>query len=268
MNKFLIYTNPNKDKDLSVSNKVREYLSKKGASVYDELSQCEDASNVMMLVLGGDGTMLRAIRDNNFFDGPVIGINMGTLGFLTEIEMNSLYESLDRLLADDFKIEDRMLLEGFATGDKTWALNDVVLARCGGLQIINFEISVNNQPLLNYEADGIIISTPTGSTGYNLSAGGPIASPAAQLIMLTPICPHSLNHRSIILSGQDEVSIKVTASREGREQVLELNFDGNVKETVKTGDEIIIKKGDKTVKFAKLGKDSFLQVLNRKMSDQ
>ena len=272
MKKFVIYTNPNKDKDLEVSSKVKSFLEERGAkaSFFKDYNG-DYPEDVCMIVLGGDGTMLRASMETGFtMQGPMVGINLGTLGFLAEIENSSsnIERSLEKLLSDDFRIEKRMLLEGSINGsDKICSLNDVVLARKEGLYVLNFDIFVNGQPLANYSADGIIVSTPTGSTGYNLSAGGPIANPASELIMLTPICPHTLNHRSIILSSEDEIMISIPESKEGGSQELEISFDGSRKAAVSTGDRVTIRRSGKYAKFAKIGKDSFVEVLNRKMNE-
>lgn len=278
MKKFVIYTNPYKDVDKQITNKVKNYLTGHGATI------CEgNQPDAMTLVLGGDGTMLQAIRELPF-DGPYIGINLGNLGFLTEIEKDNIEASLDRLLADDYVLEKRMLLEGkvdFANDNawaneadsrsdvkSIWALNDVVLTRCGSLKILSFEIYVNGRLLHEYLADGIIVSTPTGSTGYNLSAGGPLASPASEVIMLTPICPHSLNQRSIILSGDDIVEIKIPMSKDNHPQEMEVSFDGSNRQMVHTGDSIVVGRSNRYINIARLGKDSFLDVLNRKMSEK
>ncbi|MCR4618274.1 MAG: NAD(+)/NADH kinase [Lachnospiraceae bacterium] len=269
MKKFVIYKNPYKDKDEVITGKVKKCLRDLGAEVTDFKDYKGDFSeDVMTIVLGGDGTMLQAIRDTHFMLGPVIGINLGTLGFLTEIEPDSYEKALTALVNDDFTTEQRLLLEGEVCGINVRALNDVVLTRNGGLRINSFNIYVNGLLLAEYFADGVIISTPTGSTGYNLSAGGPIASPASELIILTPICPHSLNHRSIILSCKDEIKIEIPASKDGGNQEMELSFDGSSKEILKTGDSVVIHSSESKVSFAKLGKDSFLDILNKKMSEK
>lgn len=266
MNKFIIYTNPYKDPDGSVTDKVKQLVEKRGAMVID--TPCEGA---ITLVLGGDGTMLQAIRENSS-SGPFIGINLGNLGFLTDIDLENVEDAIDNMIADDFRLEKRMLLEGIVKSEETsnpiWALNDVVLTRCDGLHILRFEIWVNGQLLHEYLADGMIVCTPTGSTGYNLSAGGPLASPSSELIMLTPVCPHSLNQRSIILSSEDVVEFRIPKSKDGHNQSMEVSFDGSSKLLVKTGDRIEVKKSDHFVNFVKIGRDSFLEVLNRKMSEK
>ncbi len=268
MKKFVIYKNPYKDRDELITGRVINALKAHGAevSIFDGITDTY-GEDTMMVVLGGDGTILRAIREANFSAGPIIGVNLGTLGFLTEIEPDSIEKAMGMLVNDEFTVEKRLLLEGcVGDGETVRALNDVVLTRNGGLRISDFDITVNDQMLAEYMADGVIISTPTGSTGYNLSAGGPIASPASELIMLTPICPHTLNHRSIILSNKDEIRIDIPPANDGNQQEMELSFDGSSKKTVRTGDVIHVRSSQSKVSFAKLGKDSFLEVLNKKMS--
>lgn len=146
-------------------------------------------------------------------------------------------------------------------------MNEIALSRRGPLQIIRFNIYVNGQFLNHYKADGMIVTTPTGSTGYNLSAGGPLVEPGAQLIMLTPICPHSLNQRSIILSPEDIIEIEIPECGEGRMQTVEVNFDGSHMIPLQTGDKIRIVRSGKVTEFIRLNQVSFLEVLHRKMQD-
>ena len=226
----------------------------------------------MLFVFGGDGTVLQAARETKKIHVPIIGVNLGTVGYMTEIELSGLEESLDRLIRDDFKKERRMMLNGKVccadgTVSEGWALNDIVISRSGSLQIIEFNIYVNGQLLNHYKADGMIVTTPTGSTGYNLSAGGPLVEPKAKLITLTPICPHSLNQRSIILSPEDEIVIEIPGGREGKSQTVEANYDGSHKVTMCTGDRIRIVQSEKITEFIQLNQVSFLDVLHRKMRD-
>lgn len=146
------------------------------------------------LLYWGDGTLLQAARDVVHLDIPLLGINLGTLGFLAEVDKNSVYPALDRLLSDDYELEDRMMLEGkIYRGEeligKDIALNDIVIGREGHLRVIRFKNYVNDAYMNSYNADGIIISTPTGSTGYSLSAGGPVVSPSASMMIMTPSLP-------------------------------------------------------------------------------
>ena len=180
-------------------------------------------------------------------------------------------ESLDLLMEGQFEVESRMMLSGRVEGrqetEEDLALNDIVIARSGSLQIIKFNILVNGQFLNDYSADGVIVTTPTGSTGYNLSAGGPIVEPKARLIMITPICPHTLNQRSIILSPEDVIEIEISEGREGRVQTVEASFDGNHVIPMHTGDRIRIIQSEKTTDIIQLNKVSFLEVLHKKISE-
>lgn len=272
---FLIYTNIHKDKDLALTTRVKNYLLGKDcvAHVYHELEgQAIPADIDYMLVLGGDGTMLQAVRDVKERHIPILGINLGTLGYMTEVEPEHVENAIDQLIAGKAHTEDRMMLcarvsleDGKA--EEQWALNDVVVSRRGSLQIYDFNIYVNGQFLKKYSADGIIVTTPTGSTGYNLSAGGPIVDPRTKLIMITPICPHTFNQRSIVLSKDDEIVIEIPAGREGSRQQVEASFDGSHQMTLQTGDRITISKWEKEAVFLKLNEATFLDILSRKMSE-
>lgn len=288
MKHFLIYTNKHKDQELATTKRIRNYLESKGCTVKLKVKESdwkaetesaaeEEATDIpldvdCMIVLGGDGTVLQAARETKKILVPIIGVNLGTVGYMTEIELSGLEEALERLIRDDYKKERRMMLNGKVccadgTVSEGWALNDIVISRSGSLQIIEFNIYVNGQLLNHYKADGMIVTTPTGSTGYNLSAGGPLVEPKAKLITLTPICPHSLNQRSIILSPEDEIVIEIPGGREGKSQTVEANYDGSHKVTMCTGDHIRIVQSEKITEFIQLNQVSFLDVLHRKMRD-
>ena len=273
MKHFLIYTNRHKDKDMATTDRIRAYLEERGqrVSVKLEESDWEETEADCMIVLGGDGTVLRAARETVKMNIPIIGVNLGTMGYMTEIELTNLEESLERLIAGDYEKESRMMLNGKAyLGDgrteEGWALNDIVISRSGSLQIIRFNIYVNGQFLNDYSADGMIVTTPTGSTGYNLSAGGPLIEPGARLIMLTPICPHTLNQRSIILSPEDVIEIEIPGGNEEKIQTVEASFDGSHTVPLSSGDRLRIVKSEKMTEFIQLNQVSFLEVLHKKMS--
>ena len=245
MNHFYIITNGHKDYNLEKTNEIRKYLEKCGKKCTVQVKEpgkeqgYTDAAQIpedvdCILVLGGDGTLLQAARDIMERDIPLLGINLGTLGYLAEIEESGIYGALNQLLEGGYEVEQRMMLAGrIVRGEihrkrhaengyqqdeteKSYALNDIAITRSGSLQIIRFRICVNGQFLNEYQADGVIVATPTGSTGYNLSAGGPIVEPKAELILITPISPHTLNTRSIILAPSDVVEIEIGGGREGR----------------------------------------------------
>lgn len=280
MRHFLIYTNTRKDQNMAVTARIRDYLTLRGrkATLWTDAAGPEGRARRIpedvdcMIVLGGDGTVLQAARETACLSIPIVGVNLGTLGYMTEIEPEGAEEALDRLLAGDFQQESRMMLEGRVfsrDGDEkeSWALNDIVISRSGSLRIIKFNIYVNGQFLHDYDADGVIVTTPTGSTGYNLSAGGPLVEPQARLMVVTPICPHTLNQRSIILSAEDVIEIEIPQGREGGIQTVEANFDGSHAITLQTGDRIRIVRSEKCTEFLRLNQVSFLEVLHRKMAD-
>lgn len=284
MKHFLIYTNRNKDKDLAVTDRIRCYLEQNGqkATVWVKSADWMEKATLeeeevpgdiaCMIVLGGDGTVLQAARESRNGDIPILGVNLGTLGYMTEVEPANLEEALEGLIKEDYQKESRMMLNGKihkADGEnrEDWALNDIVISRKGSLQVIQFHIYVNGLFLKDYNADGMIVTTPTGSTAYNLSAGGPIIEPSAKLIMLTPICPHTLNSRSIILSPEDVIEIEIPKGREGQIQIVDANFDGSHKVEMRTGDRIRIVQSEKHTDFVKLNQVSFLEVLHKKMNE-
>lgn len=266
-------TNKQKDKKAAVRNYIKNYLREHGGFCFDEEdTECIPPQTDCILVLGGDGTLLQAARDTIDLDIPLLGVNLGTLGYLAEIEEPNLEMALKALLADEYELEDRMMLEGTLlrggiAADTTHALNDIVLARSGPLMILQFHIWVNGQFLKSYEADGMILSTPTGSTGYNMSAGGPIVEPKAKLMLLTPICPHTFNARSIILAPEDLVTVELAACRDSRRQQVEASYDGGHVLPLEPGDILKITQSSRITKIAKLNQVSFLEVLHRKMSD-
>lgn len=269
MNHYYVITNSIKDPGLEFTKKVCEFLSARGCDVvqghvHPEIpDDCE-----CVIVLGGDGSVLQAAAKVGERNIPILGINLGTLGYLAEIEKKNYETALQQVIAGDFEIEERMMLDGRAgTDGRTHsALNDVVFARRGPLRILNYDVYVNGQFLNSFNADGIILSTPTGSTAYNLSAGGPIVEPSAKMILVTPICPHTLNNRSIILSADDRV--EVTIGRTSTDSCLEaeVDFDGNDSVSLRTGESMQIYQSEKTVRTIKLSKRSFLETLHKKIT--
>ena len=203
---------------------------------------------------------------------PLLGVNLGNLGFLAEVDRQSVYQALDKLTEDVYEVEERMMLSGTVyRGDrvigKDIALNDIVIAREGPLRVVRFKNFVNDEYLNSYNADGIIISTPTGSTGYSLSVGGPIVSPSGEMTIMTPIAPHTLNSRSIVFPAEDVITVEMG---EGRHQDCEkglASFDGDSEIPMITGDKIVIRKAEVKTRILKLNHLSFVEVLRQKMRD-
>lgn len=286
MKHFLIATNFIKDENLQLTSKVERYIAEHGGSTTkitgQEGNYAEHISDVLendrrfdcVIALGGDGTILKVSRDLRKWNLPIVGVNLGTLGFLAEIEPEQIYPVLDRLLQDDYEIEERMNICGsiYKKGQEEplhcdVALNDIVVSRAGFSRVIGLRVYVNGRVMDNYEADGLIVSTPTGSTGYNLSAGGPIVSPRTNVMIITPISPHSLTSKSIVLGNSDEIVVEVLKMRKAQEEEAIVNFDGQPGTQLSAGDRIVIHKAEQTTKMLKLFDVSFYEVLREKMAN-
>ena len=274
MDGFYIITNKLKDPDFAITNEIRQYIENNGKKCY--VSEKDSEGHIIPgtvpsdarcgLVLGGDGTLIRAVRDLGENTLPLLGINLGTLGYLTDVELKDFKPALERLFDGEPDIEERMMLEGSFRGSRTdIAMNDIVLAREGKVRIISFNIYVNGTLLNTYHADGVILSTPTGSTGYNLSAGGPVVEPTAELIVVTPICSHALNTSSVVLSAGDTIEVEICEGRYGRQEQVSLCFDGAEQTTLVTGEKVCIRKAEQTARLIRLSRESFMITMRRKM---
>lgn len=219
----------------------------------------------LLLVFGGDGTMLSAARAVAGLATPILGVNIGSLGFLTEIPSSNVAEELPGIWNGEYSTEERYLLEATGTlaQDELFqvALNDFVVSRGATSRLIDLEVQVNGEPLTNYRADGLIVSSPTGSTAYSLAAGGAIVSPDASVLTLTPICPHTLSNRSVIVSSDAIISVKVLS------QKLEifLTADGQVQLPLFYGHEIRVQRSSKSVRLVRLANSSFFRTLRQKL---
>ena len=284
MKKFALLTNYSKDKRLVYTRMIKTYITENGGSYwipryisepdkdgdqrYDFSDMPEDIECV--LVLGGDGTLLQAARELLQRHIPLLGINLGTLGFLTSAEKSELPKCLDSVLDDSCSIDERMMLEGVAYHGSekiqmNIALNDVIIARAGFSRLVELKIYVNGELLSIYNADGIIVSTPTGSTGYSLSAGGPIIFPQTDVIVITPICPHSLQARSLVVSGEDRIMIEIGRRRKTQKEEAMVTFDGRSAQELETGDRIEIYKAQETTQLIRLKGRSFYPALQNKI---
>ncbi len=276
MRHFYVVANPHKPGTQETAKEIAHYLTAHGA-VCAGMSDGKEArpparqippETECVITLGGDGTLIQAARDLVERRLPLVGVNMGTLGYLTQISRGeALAPMLDALIADNFRLEERMMLEGEVTGGGRRvtgiALNEIVLSRKAGMQPLRFALYVNGQYLNEYTADGMIVATPTGSTAYNLSAGGPIVTPEAELMVLTPICSHSLNSRSIVLSHQDTVSIRIR-QQEGQSQMVV--FDGDQAVELADDETLTIRRSKNGTSLIRLKDISFLDNLRNKMS--
>jgi len=252
-----------------------EWLNEKGIEVYLEEELGKKILNQksapraeipglvdIILVLGGDGTFLGVARIACKHGTPILGVNLGGLGFLTEMTVDEIYPMMERIIQGDYEIENRKMLSatimrGNDNRGTYEVLNDVVINKGTVARIIDLAIYINNSHVTSYKADGIILSTPTGSTAYSLSAGGPIVSPGLPVIIVTPICPHTLTNRPLIVPSDMKVEIKITT----QEPDTYLTLDGQIGVRLKTGDTVEVRKSDTSVKLIKSPFRDFFTIL-------
>jgi NAD+ kinase len=220
----------------------------------------------MVVVLGGDGTLLTAARALHKKQVPILGVNLGGLGFLTEITLAELYPMLEAILRGEYKTDERMLLEARVwrkekVVDTFQVLNDVVINKGALARIIELETSVDQAYLTTFRADGLVISTPTGSTGYSLSAGGPIVYPSLQSIIITPICPHTMTNRPIIVPKEATITVTLCSA----DQEVFLTLDGQVGFKMELRDRVEVKKGEGFVRLIKSPSRGYFEVLRQKL---
>ena len=283
MNRFFVITNEIRDPGGEIARQISDHLISKGR-ICDYVSidrdSAPDSSEIRrireldndteaVIVLGGDGTFIQCARLLAPKKIPMIGVNLGHLGYLAEVDKDKITPALERLMNDDLTITQRMLLSGTPvindnnSGD-FYAVNDIVV-RASGSSVGTFCIEVNGTYLTTISADGVIVATPTGSTAYNMSAGGPIVEPESSMIVITPICPLEAISRSVVLSAADTVVIRMVRPSGRPQRTAEVYFDGGGDFTLSTDDEVIIRKADASIRLIKLNKESFLEVLSRKM---
>ncbi len=219
----------------------------------------------LMLVFGGDGTMLRAARELAGSRTPILGVNIGSLGFLTATSSDQLPSALKQVWNGEFSFESRALLQatGLCNGREVdqSALNDIVVSRGIASRLIELEVRVDGEPLTRYRCDGLIFSSPTGSTAYSLAAGGAVVFPTAEVIEITPICPHTLSNRSLILPLTARIEVKVVSLK----PATILSTDGQVVSELSTGDLITICRSRRSVRLMHLAGSSFCETLRRKL---
>lgn len=284
MKKFCIITNSDKEAGMKAAKYIQELLKGFGADCHvlknEPMGQAGQPrytnekfvpeETECAFVLGGDGTMIQAANDLAHLDIPILGVNVGTLGFLTEVEEDGLADACRRLVADDYSVEKRIMLYGYLEGQEEkynrHALNDFVVTKSGICRLITLKVYVGEELADEYRADGIIVCTPTGSTGYNLSAGGPVLAPSMASMSITPICPHSLNNRSLVVSAGDVIRIEIGQSKESQMDEATLMVDGNRILQMKTGDSVVIRRSLEDTSLVKLTKTCFFERMREKLN--
>ncbi len=223
----------------------------------------------ILVVLGGDGSLLAAARLAAPLGVPILGVNLGHLGFLSEVEEEKVFEAIETVAAGSYRIEQRMMLDACVERDgeqvgRYTGLNDAVVNKSGFSRMITVDIMVGSEYVQTVPADGVIVSTPTGSTAYSLSAGGPIVNPLFECLIITPICPHTLYSRSQIISGDEEVRVVLSSS--GRDTVL--TVDGQVGYSLRAGDQVRVRKSVHSAQFVRLRDHSFYNILREKLRER
>jgi NAD+ kinase len=249
----------------------RVYLDRESAGYYANNAEIVEREQLgtrrpdFLIVLGGDGTLLSAARAVAPFGIPILGVNLGSLGFLTEVPLADLYPTLRAVDAKDCEIEVRSMVQAHLRRDgqqlaEAHALNDVVISKTTIARLASFDIYINGEYVTNYRGDGLIVSTPTGSTAYSLAAGGPILVPQVEALEITPICPHSLSHRPLVVRDSVEIEIYVQSATDE----AYLSIDGQVGVPVAEGDKLVCRKSPYTTQLLRLRK-SFFEVLRTKL---
>ncbi|MGB5981400.1 MAG: NAD kinase [Nonlabens sp.] len=251
---------------ISIEEGYHEMLKAEGVATQIDSFKNLDASYDALISIGGDGTILRAVAFIGRDDIPVVGINTGRLGFLATIKVEKLEESMKALFNGDYRLSKRSLITASSNlkdeqlSLQNFALNEVTVSRMNTTSMIQIETQLNGELLTNYWADGLIVSTPTGSTGYSLSCGGPVISPTTQGFVITPIAPHNLNARPLVIPDDTEITLKVS----GRENEFLTSLDNRIcsfpNDTV-----ITLKKADFTIDLVELKQQSFIKTLRHKL---
>jgi NAD+ kinase len=250
-----ILYHPKIEKAKAFSQELEKFLKARGVSFWtcsaweEDKAKAQMAESELMLSIGGDGTILRAVRAVIPHAVPIVGINLGNLGFMTEFKADEAFEKLPRLLDGDGWIEERAMLEAeLLSQDKVFnAMNDVFVGRRSSARLVQVETKVDGEVLATYRADGVIVATATGSTGYSLAAGGPILHPQAKEIIFKPVCPHLALDRAVVLPAEAELQIKVTTTHEAM-----LSIDGQVEMPLSSGDEVKVKRSRHVARFLRI----------------
>jgi NAD+ kinase len=237
--------------------------SKTKAKSYPSCALSDLPSNCdVLIVLGGDGTMLVAARTVGVRKTPILGVNLGKLGFLAEVSVGEMQKSIDAIIREDYVVEERMVLEAYTEKNKKrfYGLNDIVIDRGAYKRVIELETYVNDQYLVTYSADGLIVTTPTGSTAYSLAAGGPIVLPQTNVIMINPIAAHTLTSRPIIIPDDSIVRVIVKT-----DAPIHFTADGQIEAFYKTPAEFFIHKADYSIRLIKNNKLPYFDLLRTKL---
>lgn len=258
--------NRQNEKAVLCAGKASDYFRMHGISTFNPQQDKTGLYPDLIVTFGGDGTLLIGARYALKYDIPLLGINLGTVGFLTEEDPGHLEEALETIIAGQYQIETRSLLHVLNTRTKKnyYALNDAVITRGGYARLIRVDAFVNDKEYAAFTADGIIAATPTGSTGYSLSAGGPIVEPSMNCIIITPVCPHSMQHCPCIVPENADIRFLLNP---GREQTAELQIDGQNMGRLCAGDEIHVGGTTRKIRLIRLHHYDFFGLMRKKLNE-
>lgn len=267
-----IITNRKKDPNGLYTKKVADILKRKYTVLFDSDYSEDDVYKMyeesdVAVVLGGDGTLLSASDKASSFDVPLLGINLGHLGFMADVEEKNIEASLDTFLDGGYKIDRRFMIDALIEkkdGSRLTisALNDIVVTRASYQRMVAFDIKVNGDNLATYQGDGLVVATPTGSTAYSMSAGGPVVDPSLEVCIITPVCPHTMSSKPVIVPGQAEIRIDFKSTFDDKAM---LTADGKEGIGLCEGDVIKIKGSERKLGLIRLLNRSFYDILNLKL---
>lgn len=270
------FPNMHKSQSPKIAKEVIRYLTDKGAKIFveDELVNLLNAfplssippQDVQLIIsLGGDGTILRVVHRHPELKAPLLGINLGGLGFMADIPLDDIYSSLQELLDGHYTVHHRMMMEGHTNqGSSCFAVNEVVIHRAQNPSLIDLAIYVDGHYLNTFSADGIIIATPTGSTAYSLAAGGPILTPELHAFVLTPICPHTISNRPIVLMPKEEIQVRYLSHA----QPVEVSYDGISTFNLATDETFTIVPSSHLFRLVTLARHDYFSTLREKLGWQ
>jgi NAD+ kinase len=275
-----LYANPDKDPSFQVARLTANLIAAAGAtciippdyqgtilSFADDIETAAYSSCDVLVCQGGDGTFLSAVHLDGCENIPIIGVNLGSVGFLPEILPEQLHEAIPQLVKRQYHLEQRMMLDVHCYSpdnqllEEGFALNDAVVSRGGNSRIVTLELTINQEIVDRIPGDGLIVATPTGSTAYSLSSGGPIIHPELSLILITPICPHTLHNRSYIASDASRVVVRICEYPHS----AQLAIDGRQEIELESGSLVVIRRSDRSLRLIRLGNDNFYAMLPQKI---
>lgn len=268
-----IFPNTTKKQSRNLAVGIQEFLSNHGITVVAEDEEAKlinakpissiDPKEIKFLIsMGGDGTMLRLAHKYDHLDAPMLGINLGHLGFMADVPIADIYPSLQDLINGSYKVHERVMIQGETLhGERCFAVNDIVVHRAKNPSLVEIAIHVDGNYLNTFEADGIIIATPNGSTAYSLAAGGPIISPDLEALVLTPISPHTISNRPIVLTANQEIQIQYLSDYDP----IEIRADGLAHHNLQTGDVFRITRYHKNFKLISLLRRDYFSTLRTKL---